>query len=92
MTWVLTYLMMAFVNNVVQTGMHTTGPFASEAECSAYAQETWSEPDWMPEKPGRNLYMSNNIIHHLEHEGSNMALFYTCVEIRDPEKWRVKQN
>ena len=80
------YLMMSFSNNIVQTGMHTTGPFITQAHCETYASKTWTEADYKKEKGGPNFYDSNSIIHHLQHRRSNVVVFYTCVKIRSLDK------
>ena len=87
MNWVLMYLSMFFTTHV-QTGMHTTGPFVDEAACTIYAEQTWQEPEWQKEEDGQNFYDSKSTIHHLEHNNSNMAIFWTCVKIRNPDEWR----
>jgi hypothetical protein len=92
MNWILMYLMMTFNMNVVQTGMHSTGPFNNEQACSEYAKETWRRTDWIVQDPGRNFFDSTNWIQHLEHKDSNAAVFWTCVEIRNPPEWRENQG
>jgi hypothetical protein len=92
MNWILMYLMMTFTGQIVQTGMHTTGPFQSELTCNTYAKATWDIVDWIPQNPGRNMYDSTNWIQHLEHKDSNATIFWTCVEIRNPDKWRNNKS
>ena len=84
MNWVLIYLSMFFSTHL-ETGMHTTGPFETEDDCTVYAEQTWLEPVWRKEDKAQNFYDSTSTIHHLEHTKSNMAIFWTCVKIRDPE-------
>ncbi len=88
MNWVLMYLSMSFNAYAVQTGMHTTGPFLTRDECEIYAEQTWSTDEWEQQEDVQNFYDSRLIIHHLEHNNSNMAVFYSCVKVRDPKKWR----
>ena len=86
MNWVLMYLAMSFNSYAVQTGMHTTGPFLTRDDCEVYAEQTWSTDDWIKQEDVQNFYDSRLIITHLEHNNSNMAVFYSCVKIREPDK------
>ena len=88
MNWVLMYLSMSFSSYAVQTGLMTTGPFTTQLDCETYAAETWSTDEWEQQEDVQNFYDSRLIIHHLEHNNSNMAVFYSCVKVRDPKKWQ----
>ena len=86
MNWVLMYLMMAFTGQAPLIGMTTTGIFATQEECETYASKVWSSDNWTQESDEQNFYDSKLVIHHLEANDSNMAIFYTCAPMREPRE------
>ena len=84
MKWLLMYLAIAQGTYNTETGLHTTGPFTTQFECEAYAEEIWTSTEWAQEPDIQNFYDSKSLIKHREHKDTNMGVFYVCVKAREP--------
>jgi len=85
MMWFLVYVALV-VSSSSNFGMMTTGPFESEDACTEYAYKTWelfTEPNLTSTRK-LNWFSTRHSIHFLEHEGSQMGIYFSCVNPRDP--------
>lgn len=86
MNWILMYLSIALGSYGTHTGMMSSGPFLTQHECEAYAEEVWTSKHWSKKPDIQNMYDSTSIIQHRELIDGNEGVFYLCVPMRKPRE------